>query len=104
MTYSWTIEGGTILSTSADNQEVTVKWDNLAGTATLTASAWYNILGTCSTTVDFEVEKKNPTFAGQVKYWNQDENYMPSPFATCDYCVEPHDYFYVTLLHNGANG
>jgi hypothetical protein len=49
------------------------------------------------------VTKTAPKFAGQVKYWNQYETYMPSPFATEQYYTTPFDYFYVTLYHvNGT--
>jgi len=41
--------------------------------------------------------------AGQVKYWNQFETYIPTPFPTEDYASYPHDYFYVTLRVIGVN-
>ena len=39
----------------------------------------------------------NVNLEGQVKYWNETETYMPTPFPTSIHATYPADYFYVAL-------
>ncbi len=96
--YEWTVTGGTIIG-STTSETVVVKWDNELTPGVVSVTARYQDEAIdCETTVGHEVTKKNPTFAGQVKYWNQEETYMPSPYQTCDYCTCPPDYFFGRII------
>jgi len=107
VSYNWyVLSGGTIVG-SDSSETVTVHWDNLTGSDTLVVNAHIcapcQCLASCAGWDTIVVTKTAPKFAGQVKYWNQYETYMPSPFATEQYYTTPFDYFYVTLYHvNGT--
>jgi hypothetical protein len=54
---------------------------------------------TCSFTITVDAMPAS-TLEGQVKYWNEVETYMPTPYPVCTPdCVPcaPYDYFYVAL-------
>jgi mannose-6-phosphate isomerase-like protein (cupin superfamily) len=75
---------------------VTIEW-NYLGPVTVYVTAYIGNLTNCTGYDEVDVEIVAPIFAGQVKYWNQFETYMPTPYPTYDYATYPHDYFYVTL-------
>ncbi len=54
----------------------------------------------CADEIFKEVLVKIPTLAGQVKYWNEFETYMPTPFPTSINGTYPADYFYIELWEN----
>ena len=107
LTHNWVVSGGvfangmtttTTNSTDAD-PSVTVTWDNTpGGSLKLTSEA--STLDDCEAYVLIEISKERPTFAGQVKYWNDVETYMPTPFPTSINGTYPADYFYIELWHN----
>lgn len=99
VTYTWSIDpewAGDFKDGINTGTEVTVLW-NVTGPATIRVDAFIGELEDCSGFDEFEVDVVAPMLAGQVKYWNQFETYMPTPFPTQDYATYPHDYFYVTL-------
>ncbi|NOU46315.1 MAG: T9SS type A sorting domain-containing protein [Bacteroidales bacterium] len=104
VTYTWTITGGYIddggpvgSTTTVGTETITVVWnDDLGGSLSVTSAT---IVG-CTATDTFTVYPVMPKIAGQVKYWNDQETYMPTPFPTIEGASYPHDYFYVTL-YNG---
>jgi hypothetical protein len=103
---TWAVVGGVFepggLATATGNS-VTVAWDNTITTGSLQLVSSYVGLSSCITTTPvFNVTKVAPTLAGQVKYWNEFETYMPTPFPTDLYGTFPHDYFYVTLYRQGT--
>jgi hypothetical protein len=107
LAYQWYVSSGGTIVGSDTSKTVTVHWDNVIGTDTLIVHS--NICVPCQCMVACEgwdtiiVNKHAPKFAGQVKYWNEYETYMPSPFSTTLYNTQPFDYFYVTLYHvNGS--
>ncbi|MBE0663273.1 MAG: T9SS type A sorting domain-containing protein [Bacteroidales bacterium] len=75
---------------------VTIEW-NYLGPVTVYVTAYIGNLTNCTGYDEVTVDIVAPTFAGQVKYWNQFETFMPSPYPTIDYSTYPHDYFYVEL-------
>jgi hypothetical protein len=105
LSYQWILgegSGGTIIG-SDTSVSVTVNWDNISGTDTLMVqthicSPCQCIVG-CVNSDTIIVTKETPSFAGQIKYWNEYETYMPTPFTTDFYGTFPEDYFYVTLYH-----
>jgi hypothetical protein len=104
----WTVIGGIFSNgtTTATGTFVDVTWDKNGGPGKLKVMGHLSkddkVL--CWDTVSLVVNKQYPTFAGQVKYWNEAETYMPSPFATNDYCTTPYDYFYVNMLADTGSG
>ncbi len=96
LTYEWSVTGGTI-NGSSTSSTVSVIWDNLTGTGTLELVTAYLDDPNCVGSWEIEVNKTAPLLAGQVKYWNEFETYMPTPFPTNFYGTFPEDYFYVTL-------
>ncbi len=101
MTYNWTISGGLFTNglTTATGTSVTVEWGddyNVTGNISVISSITGSPI-TCEGSNSFDIDLNMPTLAGQVKYWNSVETYMPSPFATDDYYTIPFDYFYVIL-------
>jgi hypothetical protein len=112
VTNTWTIDGGyfkpsglttaTTISDGSAATELTVVWDdNVSGPYTLTVYG-ESIAGSCTDTYTLTVVPEIPVIAGQVKYWNEEETYMPTPFPTIEGASYPHDYFYVTL-HNSLD-
>ena len=105
ITFDWTVTGGVFVSTGTitanDTTGVSVTWNQYyTGTGnkdTLTVKARITGLTGCEGDDTLFVAKLQPTLAGQVKYWNEFETYMPTPFPTDLYGTFPHDYFYVTL-------
>ena len=106
VTYTWVITGGyiddggavTVTTTVGATETLTVVWDqNVTGNMTVVGAT----IEGCTWTDTFTVYPQMPTLAGQVKYWNNVETYMPTPFGTIENASYPHDYFYVTL-YNGA--
>jgi hypothetical protein len=104
--YIWKVTAGIFTVnglTTATGSSVDVQWDNTLTAGTLTVTASVQGLPSCSATSQvFTVAKQAPTLAGQVKYWNQFETEMPTPFPTNFYGTYPHDYFYVTLYRKGT--
>ena len=81
-----------------EGDTVIVNWKSASGPGLL--HVWATIKGVepeCSGDTILNITKIPPTLAGQVKYWNEFETYMPTPFPTNLYGTFPHDYFYVTL-------
>lgn len=100
ITYTWSINppsAGTFIGGNTGTS-VTIEWNEL-GTAVLRVDAFIEGLEDCYGYDELEITIAAPIFAGQVKYWNQFETYMPTPYPTYDYATYPHDYFYVTLMH-----
>ena len=97
LAYLWEVWNGTI--NGADDQStVSVTWDNditTPGSIKVTVSA--SGVDDCDDTDSKETTETNPTLEGQVKYWNQFETYMPTPFPTSINGTYPEDYFYVEL-------
>ena len=81
-----------------------------AGSYTHTITYHYSN-GTCENTNTFTIyvdPMGEINLAGQVKYWNNAETYMPTPFPTDLAGLTPPDYFYVALYRmdltfNAAN-
>jgi hypothetical protein len=99
VTYTWSIDpiwAGDFKDGINTGLAVTILW-NVTGPATIRVDAYIGELEDCTGYDEFEVDVVAPMLAGQVKYWNQFETYMPTPFPTQDYATYPHDYFYVTL-------
>jgi hypothetical protein len=98
ITYIWGINppaaGGFVGGNTGTS--VTIEWYQL-GPATVYVTAYIGELTACTGYDEVDVEILAPTFAGQVKYWNQFETFMPSPYPTIEYSTYPHDYFYVEL-------
>ncbi len=109
ITYTWNVGGGIFSSgntvvTTTGNTPVQVTWDNdysLMGFVKVHADV--SGVDNCGGDDSIAITKMMPTLEGQVKYWNSVETYMPTPYATNDYCTIPFDYFYVTLYHINAN-
>ena len=97
-TYSWNVTGGTI-SGSSVGTGITVIWDQTSGTAAGNVSCTASTIGLsgCGDVDDLDVDLIEPTFQGQVKYWNEFETYMPTPFPTNFNGAYPQDYFYAEL-------
>ena len=101
VSYSWWITpntAGVFVDGVYTGENVSVEWMEL-GEVTIWVAAFIPDLPVqeCYGIASFTLTVEAPIFAGQVKYWNQFETYMPSPFPTKDYATYPHDYFYVTL-------
>ncbi len=110
ITYTWNVSGGifaggaTIVTTTG-NTPVQVTWDqdyNIGGQIAVHADV-SGVTG-CGGDDTVAITKMEPTLEGQVKYWNDVETYMPSPFSTDDYYTIPFDYFYVTLYRDNGQG
>jgi hypothetical protein len=103
---TWAVTGGVFVPgglATATGNSVTVAWDNSVTNGSLQVIGSYVGLSSCiTTTPSFVVTKAAPTLAGQVKYWNEFETYMPTPFPTNFYGTFPHDYFYATLYRQGS--
>jgi len=54
----------------------------------------------CSTTETLVIEVKPNQLVGQVKYYNNTESPMPSPFVANYYGMDVPDYFWVTLIED----
>ncbi len=98
LSYQWYVTGGTIVGSSTDDV-VTIYWDNMPGQDTLIIHTWDTDFVQCEDWDTIIITKVAPSLAGQVKYWNEYETYMPTPFPTNIYGTFPEDYFYVTLYH-----
>lgn len=102
MTYSWSVTGGVFEGsvTQTTGTSVVVIWDydhTTDGTLNVTASV-DPLLTACEVdAIELVVDKMQPTFEGQIRYWNSAETFMPTPFPTDNYSTYPQDYFYVTL-------
>lgn len=96
LTYEWSVNGGSI-SGSTTSPTVNVIWNNLTGSGTVELVTRYADDYDCVGSWEITVNKTAPLLAGQVKYWNEFETYMPTPFPTNFYGTFPEDYFYVTL-------
>lgn len=100
ITYTWSLDpawAGNFVGGNTGTS-VTIQW-NVIGSATLKVVGQISDLEECYGEDEIEIEIAAPKFAGQVKYWNQFETYMPTPYPTKDYATYPHDYFYVELWH-----
>jgi hypothetical protein len=101
ITYEWTVTGGVFVpggTTTETGETVTVKWDHNTAPGTLSVIASVTDIITCTGFYELgDIIKTRPLIEGQVKYWNQFETYMPTPYHTQDYATYPHDYFYVEL-------
>ena len=93
-TIKWEVEGGDIVGTDTGTT-VLVSWTEPV--AQLFVQVCYEDLPDCCTSTFIDVEPMMPTIEGQIKYWNEFETYMPTPYPTFDYATYPHDYFYVEL-------
>jgi hypothetical protein len=100
----WIVECGLFVNdndsiyTDGDST-ITVYWKNIVGPGRLVVQATIKgiTIPDCDGADTLEITKIPPTLAGQVRYWNEFETYMPTPFPTSLYGTFPHDYFYVTL-------
>lgn len=101
-TFSWTITEGLFANTGTQTtgRPVDVTFSKNTFTSMLIVHAELSGLDGCDDKDTLIIHKELPTLAGQVKYWNEFETYMPSPFATDDYYTIPFDYFYVILYRN----
>ncbi|MBE0637612.1 MAG: hypothetical protein IH598_03745 [Bacteroidales bacterium] len=98
ITYNWSLSGGGAFVNGNTGTEISVIWDNTIGTNYLSVTAELAGFESCTGYADdFQVTRVRPTLAGQVKYWNQSESTMPSPYVTEPGNPSPFDYFYVTL-------
>jgi K319-like protein len=100
ITYSWTVTGGLFdaVTTTTTGTSVSITWDQYttSGTLALVASVDPILSPACETTATpLTVTKMQPTLEGQLKYWNEFETYMPTPFPTDFNGAYPQDYFYV---------
>ncbi len=101
ITYTWTITGGVFegtTNTTTTGVSATIVWGYTTGGTIDVEASVDPLLGSC--TVDaaqFAVTLAEPTFQGQVKYWNSSETYMPTPFPTDFSGAYPQDYFYAEL-------
>ena len=93
-TIKWEVEGGDIVGTDTGTT-VLVSWTEPV--AQLFVQVCYEDLPDCCSSTFIDVEPMMPTIEGQIKYWNEFETYMPTPYPTFDYATYPHDYFYVEL-------
>ncbi|NQU31856.1 MAG: T9SS type A sorting domain-containing protein [Bacteroidetes bacterium] len=105
ITYSWTVTGGLFNGTvtQTTGTSVSVTWDQYttSGGLALVASVDPILSPACETTATpLTVTKVEPTFEGQIKYWNEFETYMPTPFPTNIGGTYPEDYFYVEFYDN----
>jgi hypothetical protein len=103
ITYLWNITGGTIVS-GQGTIEVEVLWSAAATTRTLSvqmSGADYcnspQVAGPITVTVE------RGSLAGQIKYFNNVETAMPTPFNT-EYGGLTPDYFYVELWEADEDG
>jgi len=99
LTYEWSVLGGTI-DGSNTGSSVTVIWNNITGSGSIELITRMEDDYDCYGSTSITVNKTAPLLAGQVKYWNEFETYMPTPFPTNFYGTFPEDYFYVTLYKN----
>jgi len=99
LTHTWTVSGGLFANgmTTTTGSAVKVTWGNTPGGGALMLLSEITALPTCYEQTSISIEIELPTFAGQVKYWNEFETYMPTPFPTDINGTYPPDYFYVTL-------
>jgi hypothetical protein len=95
--YSWNITGGT---GSSSTSTISVDW---GGDAVGNVSVTISSPGCDSRTLDLAVTLNPILLAGEVKYWNNAESPMPSPFNTNFNGMTVPDYFYVTLVENGTD-
>ncbi len=105
--YEWFVSGGSFAGgvTTPTTPAVDVDWDQTTGGGILVVHTSVDAVNGCDGWDTIEIEKIMPSLEGQVKYWNSVETYMPSPFATSQYCgCEPFDYFYVILAVDQGNG
>ncbi len=101
--YSWTIVGGYFVPsglTTATGDAVTAIWTERCGTLSVFATL-LEVDDCFGEDID-DICPDMPLLEGQIKYWNEFETYMPTPYPTFDYATYPHDYFYVELW-NGNN-
>ncbi|MCF6342634.1 MAG: T9SS type A sorting domain-containing protein, partial [Bacteroidales bacterium] len=97
LAHQWFVSsGGTILGSSTDDT-LTVQWGNMVGNDTVVVHAYHPFNLDCEDWDTVIVSKTAPKLAGQVKYWNNVETPMPTPFPTEIYSSYPEDYFYLTL-------
>ena len=104
-TFTWTITEGLFngVTTTTVGSQVSAEFGKNTYTSEITVHAELSGTGgVCDAYDTVTIHKQLPTLEGQVKYWNEFETYMPSPFATDDYYTIPFDYFYVILLRNGT--
>ena len=104
-TFTWTITEGLFngVTTTTVGNPVSATFGKNTYTSEITVHAELSGTGqVCDGYDTVTIQKQLPTLEGQVKYWNEFETYMPSPFATDDYYTVPFDYFYVILLRDGT--
>ncbi len=107
ISYEWSVAGGVFASgvTTPTTPSVDIVWDQNGGPAEVIVRTRVNAVNGCEGTDTLQIERIMPSLEGQVKYWNDVETYMPSPFATSQYCgCEPFDYFYVILSWDSGQG
>ncbi len=99
LSYLWTVSGDGMIVGAADDDTVTIQWDNSLVQGWVKVEVWITALGqyVCDDEDSVAVTKESPTLAGQVKYWNEFETYMPTPFPTSINGTYPPDYFYISL-------
>ncbi len=93
MRFDWYVDGNFV----GHGTSITVDWDQNANAMGL-VHVWAGVIGledVCNGTDNFDVYKMHPTVEGQIKYWNEYETFMPTPFAAECGCDYPFDYFYL---------
>lgn len=96
ISHNWDVTGGSIVSGSG-TETITVEWDNTMDTAMVTVEVYITDNPECIGYDTIYVAKQMPTIEGQVKYWNEFETYMPTPYPTNINGTTPPDYFYIEL-------
>ena len=92
MQFDWYVDGVFY----GHGTSITVDWDQDANTMGLVhVYAGIIDLWDCSGSDNFDVYKMHPTVEGQIKYWNEYETFMPTPYAAQCGCDYPCDYFYL---------
>ncbi|MCF8229151.1 MAG: T9SS type A sorting domain-containing protein [Bacteroidales bacterium] len=100
ITYSWYTDGSGTIVSGQNTDSVRIEWNDQYGTGWIIVWASIENLPDCGWEDSLMVVRQQPTLAGQVKYWNEWETYMPTPFTTDINGTTPPDYFYVTLYEN----
>lgn len=97
LTYMWYVTNGTI-NGDDDQSSVSITWDNdITTEGMLIVNVNAEGVDDCGDADTINTNEAYPTLEGQVKYWNQFETYMPTPFPTSINGTYPEDYFYVEL-------
>ncbi|MDZ7740539.1 MAG: hypothetical protein U5Q03_01950 [Bacteroidota bacterium] len=87
LTWTWDLDPELGELTNNGDGTASIEWyaDAVDETTTLSVEVCIDVpqgvILECCASAEFEIEVGSPTLAGQVKYWNEFETYMPTPLS-----------------------